>query len=112
MVLREQVHCCSGSSKGPVFDDESEMPVFVEDNEAPVDITCGVREFVRRSSLRNSFRRSRRVPHWITSKFALIFTCIKYKIGTGVLLRGNAIDQHHRCMSRAPQYRNSILDQA
>lgn len=73
MVLREQVPCCSGSSKAIItLRDESEMPVVVEDNDAPVDITCGVAEFVRTSSLRNSFRRSKRIPHWITRKLRMI----------------------------------------
>ena len=75
MVLKEQVHCCSGSSKALLtIRDGNNMPVFVEDNDAPVDITCGVAKFVRSSSLRNSFRRSKRIPHWITSKLSLTFT--------------------------------------
>ncbi len=66
------------------------MPVYVEDNERAVDMSCGVAEFVRRSSLRESFRRgSKRTPHWMTRKSAGQFDVASFEFRRHKIVCGN-----------------------
>ena len=58
------------SSRSPVI---SEQPMFWESQMDVMNTSmCGIGDLTRSSSFRNSFRRSKKEPHWIHSKLLVL----------------------------------------
>ncbi len=55
-------------------EDIVDMPMYNVPDGMDGDITCGVAGIVRSASFRNSFKRGKKEPHWIYSKFHLCFS--------------------------------------
>ena len=70
MVPTEQMYSRSSSVKRVSWRDSDDIPTFAEET-GKQDMTCGVAGIVRSAS----FRRSKKEPHWVTSKYKMSDMC-------------------------------------